>query len=64
MTYWLNELIILQARSLPFDLWDSCVRDIEALKAAVVAERGDRIAEAARAAHIEAELAKPAMIRP
>src|SRR6266566_4010796 len=31
--------------------------DIEALKAALVAERGKRIAEAARAAHAEAELA-------
>ncbi len=31
--------------------------DIEALKAALVAERGERIAEAARAAHTEAELA-------
>jgi transposase len=31
--------------------------DIEALKAALVAERGERIAEAARAAHAEAELA-------
>src|ERR1700721_2592325 len=31
--------------------------DIEALKAALVAERGERIAEAARATHAEAELA-------
>jgi transposase len=31
--------------------------DIEALKVALVAERGERIAEAARAAHAEAELA-------
>ena len=30
---------------------------IEALKAALVAERGERIAEGARAAHAEAELA-------
>jgi len=31
--------------------------DIEALKAALVAERGERIAEAAKAAQAEAELA-------
>ena len=31
--------------------------DIEALKSALVAERGERLAEAARAAHAEAELA-------
>ena len=31
--------------------------DIEALKSALVAERGERLAEAATAAHAEAELA-------
>jgi hypothetical protein len=31
--------------------------DIDALKAALIAERGERVAEAARAAHAEAELA-------
>src|SRR6516225_8653624 len=36
---------------------DSNPDDIEALKAALVAERGERLAEAARAAHAEAELA-------
>jgi transposase len=36
---------------------DSLPDDIEALKAALVAERSERIAEAARAAHAEAELA-------
>src|ERR1700756_1850536 len=36
---------------------DSIPDDIEALKAALVAERGERLAEAARAAHAEAKLA-------
>ena len=36
---------------------DSIPDDIEALKAALVAERGERLAEAARAAHAEADLA-------
>ena len=36
---------------------DSIPDDIEALKAALVAERGERLVEAARAAHAEAELA-------
>jgi transposase len=36
---------------------DSIPDDIEALQAALVAERGERLAEAARAAHAEAELA-------
>src|SRR5271155_3433585 len=36
---------------------DSLPDDIVALKAALIAERGERIAEAARTAHAEAELA-------
>src|ERR1700730_4659254 len=37
--------------------FDSLPDDIEGLKAALIAERGERITEAARAAHAEAELA-------